>query len=956
MKWVVVPSLSLFFLVPLGADTFTVGSGGTHATIQEAVAAANAAGDDEIRIREGTFMQTVAIQLREDSLTISGGWNGNFTTQTEDPSLTVIDAQSLNAVITFVGAGSGLVLVRNLTVTQGDSNTGGGIRVSAGDPANVRIEHLRVVANRAGGEGSPGRGGGIYADLRGESRLVIQDSEVFDNMATGFQGGGIYASVRQSSELTIERCLIRNNRLVQETGASGGGLWVGLNETTSGTLRETQLTQNAIESEDGATPGAGFFWAGGRDTTSLISGNTIDMNTCTGRATAEGCAFHLRQAGSAEFLDNVISNNTTLGSAGFPASGGFILAQSSGSITAERNRWFCNTNQIGLKGRHMVVWANADAQIVFRDAAVLESNTDGLNLVADERGSVLVTNVTVSGHWLEGEEVSGISATRPGEMSVFNSISFGNDRDAALAAHVQTGNNLFGVDPLFVDPANGDYRVLAGSPAVDAGNNDPPGGLTEFGIDGGDRVIGPAVDIGAYELNQAQEIYVFAQAADGVVGNIGFNMDFNVANLGANATGFTLDFLDDNGQNMQLPVQGLAGRETAPAGSQLTGSVSMRLDPGYSITLETTGVEELKSGYAVLRTGPGIGANAVFTRRDVATGTILLEAGVPATMTLQQATVFANSLGHLETGLAVVDGNVGGAGPAGPVPDEIPVRLYDEAFNLVDETVLEMSGGEHLARFVSQFFPDSEQAGEMRGVLTVESDVPLALVTLRQNDAPGVEYPNEVPTLAAFPVMEGRADAEGAGVGEQVVLYFAQVGAGQAGDIGIETSLNLANRGTGAAAVVVEFFDDDGNPMELTLGELGTGSSFQFNLAGGESIVLATGAAGDLKVGYARVTTEATVSGTAVFSRTHVPTGILVYESGVPVSTPAGSLALFVDTRGARETGVALVNTAEAAMAGEAPLTLRLYGQFNDLQAEVELELDPGGHTARFVTQFFEEV
>ena len=119
----------------------------------------------------------------------------------------------------------------------------------------------------------------------------------------------------------------------------------------------------------------------------------------------------------------------------------------------------------------------------------------------------------------------------------------------------------------------------------------------------------------------------------------------------------------------------------------------MRLESGYSVTLETTGVEELKSGYAVLRTGPGVGSSAVFTRRDVNSRTILFEAGVPATKTLKEATLFADSVGDLETGLAVVDGNINRVGPAGEGLDEIPVRLYDEAFNLVEETVLEMSGG-----------------------------------------------------------------------------------------------------------------------------------------------------------------------------------------------------------------------------------------------------------------------
>ena len=63
-------------------------------------------------------------------------------------------------------------------------------------------------------------------------------------------------------------------------------------------------------------------------------------------------------------------------------------------------------------------------------------------------------------------------------------------------------------DPLFVDPDNGDYRLSAGSPCIDAGDNTavPEGVLRD--LDGNPRFVadacsgaaGQAVDIGAYEF------------------------------------------------------------------------------------------------------------------------------------------------------------------------------------------------------------------------------------------------------------------------------------------------------------------------------------------------------------------------------------------------------------------------------------------------------------------------
>ena len=61
-----------------------------------------------------------------------------------------------------------------------------------------------------------------------------------------------------------------------------------------------------------------------------------------------------------------------------------------------------------------------------------------------------------------------------------------------------------------------------------------------------------------------------------------------------------------------------------------------------------------------------------------------------------------------------------------------------------------------MARFVHEMFDDPEvkaQAQDLEGILAIESDHPLVAVTVRQNDDPAKEFPQEVPILTTFPVI-----------------------------------------------------------------------------------------------------------------------------------------------------------------------------------------------------------
>jgi hypothetical protein len=122
--------------------------------------------------------------------------------------------------------------------------------------------------------------------------------------------------------------------------------------------------------------------------------------------------------------------------------------------------------------------------------------------------SSTLTNCIVWGNTaLQGEEIYFEFFRNPATMTV----SYCDIRGGEAGVHVEAGNILnwgdgnIDAEPLFADSGDGDYRLSAGSPCVDSGDNDsvPP---DVCDIDGNARIYDgdgdgePVVDMGAYEL------------------------------------------------------------------------------------------------------------------------------------------------------------------------------------------------------------------------------------------------------------------------------------------------------------------------------------------------------------------------------------------------------------------------------------------------------------------------
>jgi predicted outer membrane repeat protein len=126
--------------------------------------------------------------------------------------------------------------------------------------------------------------------------------------------------------------------------------------------------------------------------------------------------------------------------------------------------------------------------------------------------SSTVTNCTFSDN-SASEDGGAMYNYRSSDPVLTNCILWGNgpqeifnddDSNAIITySDVQGGWEGVGnidIDPLFVDPCNGDYHLFEDSPCIDAGDPNYAAGPNETDLDGNPRVVNGRVDMGAYEL------------------------------------------------------------------------------------------------------------------------------------------------------------------------------------------------------------------------------------------------------------------------------------------------------------------------------------------------------------------------------------------------------------------------------------------------------------------------
>ena len=379
-------------------------------------------------------------------------------------------------------SGAGLLadtLVATNTVFRNNIASG-----SSGGGANVngaaQLNNVTFSLNTA-----PFAGGGLYAGT-----LTAFGGGFDNNSVSGVaSGGGAYII---GGVNTLENMVFQNN----SSGYSGGGLY------TAGEIQLTDVTMignTALSSYGGAVEAAAALKVLGgnyENNRSELSGGAIYV---FGPAQLENSHFRGNTSnastGGAVYVDGTLGvtntrfvNNT--------ASDGSAIWHASGDGRVVNSLFTRNTH--GSVGAELALNSSGQFEVLHSTFADPGPSIAPTALGANF-GMVNVTDTIITSY------TYGIAAGSATVTEDYN-LYFGNAFN--WSGSVITGLNSLEGDPLFVDPATGDYHLQTASPAIDTGVDV---GLN-FDIDRQPRPILAGYDIGFDEMGSLLQIQIDAAA------------------------------------------------------------------------------------------------------------------------------------------------------------------------------------------------------------------------------------------------------------------------------------------------------------------------------------------------------------------------------------------------------------------------------------------------------------
>jgi len=483
------------------------GEHGTYKGCDGLQMAFNATQDlDDIRIEQGTYecngLSIPSSETFKHGIKVSGGWDSAFVSQSDDPAVTVFDGKKEGGILSVSANGS--VLIKGLSFQNGQTSGDGGAIYG-----KANITHCVFTDNSASRGGAVSGADTItnstftnnsaYSSGGAVSGANTITNSTFTNNSASKNGGAVYSS--SSSDFSSS---ITNSTFTNNSASENGGAVYSSSFSDSSSITNSTFTNNSASKNGGAVYS---YYSSSYDYS--ITNNTFTNNSASENG---GAVFGTDSITNGTFINNSASEN-----------GGAVFGAD--SIT---NSFFTNNSASENGG------AVSSSSYISSSKSRIINCTFTNNSVSNNGGGFYgggtILNTIFSQNKI-GEEANDIAPN--GNLHVDYTLV--NDNDISDADAVDLGTHIIMGDPRFVDAENGNFRLRADSPAIDASacsryencdsscrNNcddyyseeckktccqcvysypflrDNNGNALD--LDGNPRIIGGAIDIGAYEV------------------------------------------------------------------------------------------------------------------------------------------------------------------------------------------------------------------------------------------------------------------------------------------------------------------------------------------------------------------------------------------------------------------------------------------------------------------------
>jgi hypothetical protein len=475
----------------------------TPGEFQSALTNAASNGDpDTINVAAGEYHLTATLTYvgaEDQPITISGAGSATTIINGLDSGMILnIDNNNLPYA-------SAHVIIEGIAFRNAVTNSG--IRVAT-DAADITVDNVEFLDNSNTGAvlfsgsgdvavsasiftGNSGNGsvGGLYVETS-TGIISISGSTFSDN--SGNLHGGVFA-YSDGGNVIVTDCTFTGNT----SGNSGAGITLVAGSSSSDIYVANSIFTDNIAPQDG----------GAIDASGQGGNMTFDSNLFSGNSGQEGGSIYARNyvsdGGVTSVTNSVFSGNTaTIGSGG-----GIYIETVGDDVRVINNFVQGNTANYTGGGAYIDVSSGGGESLIVTNNTIVEnvSETDeggGLYIYASTSTVELYNNIikgntaAVSGDDIQIEDSAGTITTLD-----YNNYAVLNSYDNGTL----TISNSVDVDPGFVDTsdadaANWNLHLASTSPMIDAGLTTAAGiSASTKDIDGGDRIVGGTVDMGADE-------------------------------------------------------------------------------------------------------------------------------------------------------------------------------------------------------------------------------------------------------------------------------------------------------------------------------------------------------------------------------------------------------------------------------------------------------------------------